>query len=116
MGEFVRILSDVYLHQHHPRRVALVAYGEDGPGSVQALAALGEALVGGDGRGPDVGPMLWVNGEQWTDVLDGTRGTVDPGARAHMDAEFALLGRVMPVARREDLVATTQCDPTAAPP
>ncbi|WP_332248901.1 DUF4192 family protein [Nocardioides sp. CF8] len=57
--------------------------------------------------------MLWVNGEQWTDVLEGTRGSVDPGARARMDAEFALLGRVMPVARREDLVAAMQGDPTA---
>ncbi|MEO5666065.1 MAG: DUF4192 domain-containing protein [Nocardioides sp.] len=113
MDEFLRLLSDVYLHQHHPRRVALVAYGEDGAGCVEALAALGEALVSADGRGPEVGPMLWVNGEQWTDVLEGTRGTVDPGARARMGAEFALLGRVMPVDRREDLVAAMQGDPTA---
>ena len=41
MEEFLQVLSDVYLHQHHPRRVALVAYGEDGPGCVQALAAFG---------------------------------------------------------------------------
>src|SRR5688500_5526643 len=80
MVEFLQVLSDIYLHQHHPRRVALVAYGDDGSACVQALAALGEALVSGEGRGPDVGPMLWVNGEEWTDVLDGTRGTVDPGA------------------------------------
>lgn len=113
MDEFVQVLSDVYRHQHHPRRVALVAYGEDGPGCVQALAALGEALVSGEGRGPDVGPMLWVNGEQWTDVIEGTRGNVDPGARARMAAEFALLGRVMPVARREDLAAAMLGDPTA---
>lgn len=113
MGEFVQVLSDVYLHQHHPRRVALVAYGEDGPGCMQALAALGEALVSGERRGPDVGPMLWVNGEEWTDVLEGTRGTVDPGARARIAAEFALLGRVMPVDRREDLAAAMQGDPTA---
>lgn len=113
MDEFLQLLSDVYLHQHHPQRVALVAYGEDGRGCVQALAALGEALVSGDGRGPDVGPMLWVDGEQWTDVLEGTRGTVDAGARARIDAEFTLLGHVMPVARREDLVAAMQGDPTA---
>ena len=113
LGEFLQALSDVYLHQHHPRRVALVAYGEDGPGCVQALAALAEALVSGEGRGPDVGPMLWVNGEEWTDVLEGSRGTVDFGARARMDAEFALLGRVMPVDRREDLAAAMQGDPTA---
>ena len=113
MDQFLQVLSDVYLHQHHPRRIALVAYGEDGPGCVQALAALGEALVSGDGRGPEVGPVLWVNGEQWTDVLEGTRGTVDPGAHARMGAEFALLGRVMPVARREDLAAGMHGDPTA---
>lgn len=113
MDEFLQLLSDVYLHQHQPQRVALVLYGEDGRGCVQALAALGEALLSGDGRGPDVGPMLWVNGEQWTDVLEGTRGTVDPSARARIDAEFALLGRVMPVGRREDLAASMQGDPTA---
>ncbi|UUZ59598.1 DUF4192 domain-containing protein [Nocardioides sp. B-3] len=113
MDEFLRVLSDVYLHQHHPERVALVAYGEDGPGCLQALAALGEALVRSDGRAPEVGPILWVNGEHWTDVLEGTRGTVDPGARTRMDAEFALLGRVMPVDRREDLDAAMQGDPTA---
>lgn len=113
IDEFLQLLSDVYLHQHHPRRVALVAYGDDGPGCVHALAALGQALVSGEGRGPDVGPVLWVNGEQWTDVLEGTRGTVDPGAHARMCAEFALLGRVMPVARREDLAAKMHGDPTA---
>lgn len=113
MGEFLEVLSDVYLRQHHPRRVALVAYGEDGPVCVQALAALGEALGSGEGRGLDVGPMLWVNGEEWTDILDGARGRVDPGARARMDAEFALLGRVMPVDRREDLAASMRGDPTA---
>ena len=91
----------------------LVAYGEDGPRCVQALSALGVALVSGEARGPDVGPLLWVNGEEWTDVISGTRGTVDPGARARMDAEPALLGRVMPLDRREDLAAAMQGDPTA---
>jgi hypothetical protein len=57
--------------------------------------------------------MLWVNGEEWTDVLEGTHGTVDPGARTRIDAEFALMGRVMPVGRREDLAAAMQGDPTA---
>lgn len=113
MGQFLEELTDVYLHRHHPRRVALVAYGEDGRACVEALAALGDALVNSEVRGPDVGPMLWVNGEEWTDLLDGTRGTVDPGARARIDAEFALLGRVMPVGRREDLAAGLQGDPTA---
>ncbi|MBB3043435.1 MULTISPECIES: DUF4192 domain-containing protein [Actinomycetes] len=113
MGEFLQALTDVYLHRHHPRRVALVAYGEDGRACVQALAALGEALINSEVRGPDVGPMLWVNGEEWTDLLEGTRGTVDPSTRARIDAEFALMGRVMPVGRREDLAAAMQGDPTA---
>jgi hypothetical protein len=94
MGEFLQALTDVYLHRHHPDRVALVAYGEDGRACVQALASLGEAL-------------------EWTDLLEGTRGTVDPGTRARIDAEFALMGRVMPVGRREDLAAAMQGDPTA---
>ena len=113
MGEFLQALTDVYLHRHHPRRVALLAYGEDGRACVRALGALGEALVNGEVRGPDVGPMLWVNGEEWTDLLEGTRGTVEPGARARIDAEFALMGRVMPVGRREDLAAAMQGEPTA---
>ena len=113
MDDFLQLLSDVYLNQHHPRRVALVAYGQDGPRCVQALAALGDALTSRDGRGPEIGPMLWVTGEQWTDVLEGTREAVDPGARARIDAEFALLGQVMPVDRREDLVSVMQGDPTA---
>jgi Domain of unknown function (DUF4192) len=113
LGKFLESLTDVYLHQHHPRRVALVAYGEDGPRCVEALVALGKALVNGEGRRPDVGPLLWVSGDEWTDVISGTCGTVDPGARARMDAEFALLGRVMPLGRREDLAAAMQGDSTA---
>jgi len=113
MGEFLQTLADVYLHRHHPVRVALVAYGEDGRACVQALAALGEALVNSEVPGPDVGPILWVNGEEWTDLLEGTRGSVDPSTRARIDAEFALLGRVMPVGRREDLAAAMQGDATA---
>lgn len=110
MVPFLHQLSDVYLRRHPTRRVALIAFGEDGPACLEALAALGEALVNGD-RGPDVGPMLWVNGEEWFDVLDGTSGTVYPGTRARIDAEFALMGRVMPVGRREDLAAAMQGDP-----
>lgn len=113
MDEFLLALSDVYLRQHHPRQVALVAYGDNGPACMQALTALEEALADGEGRGPHVGPMLWVDGEHWTDIRDGTGGTVSSSARARMDAEFAVLGRAMPVARREDLAAGIQGDPSA---
>ncbi|MDP3892663.1 MAG: DUF4192 family protein [Nocardioides sp.] len=112
MGEWLQTLTDVYLHRHHPRRVAIVAYGEDGRRCVEALAALGDALVKGEVSGPDIGPVLWVNGDQWTDLLEGTQGTVDPSARARIDAEFALRGRVMPATGREDLAAAMQGDPT----
>jgi hypothetical protein len=112
MGEFLQALTDVYLLRR-PDRVALVAYGQDGRACIEALAALGEALVDSDVGSPEVGPMLWVNGEDWTDLVDGTRGTVDPSARARIDAEFALLGRVMPVRRREDLAAAMQGNPGA---
>ena len=112
MDRFLHSLSDVYLRQHHPRQVALLAYGEDGRSCEHALAALGEALAGSEGPGPNVGPMLWVNGEQWMDVLTGRHGIVHRSAHARMAAEFALLGRVMPVARREDLAAAMQGDAT----
>lgn len=52
-----------------------------------------------------------MNGDEWFDVLDGTSGTVDPSARARMDAEFALMGQVRPTGRREDLAAAMQGDP-----
>jgi len=113
MGQWVETLTDVYLHRHHPPRVALVAFGEDGQACVEALAALSQALVNGDVPGPDVGPVLWVNGDQWTDLLEGIRGTVDPSTRARIDAEFALMGRVMPARGRADLAAALQGDPTA---
>lgn len=112
MATWVHQLSDVYLHRHHTNRLALIAYGEDGRACVEALAALGDALVNSEVRGPGVGPMLWVNGDQWVDVLEGNSGTVDPGTRARIDAEFALMGRVMPAGRREDLAAAMQGDPT----
>lgn len=113
MAQWVQMLTDVYLRRHHPRRVALVAYGKDGRRCVEALAALGDALVKGELSGPDIGPVLWVNGDQWSDLLEGTQGTVDPSSRARIDAEFALCGRVMPAAGREDLAAAMQGDQTA---
>jgi len=110
MEPFLQTLSDVYLRRHPTRRIALLAYGDDGKACIEALSALGDRLVS-DHRGPDVGPMLWVNGDEWFDVLDGTSGTVDPAARARMDAEFALMGQVRPTGRREDLAAAMQGDP-----
>ena len=55
--------------------------------------------------------MLWVNGEHWTDLQDGSHGIVDPSARARVDAEFALRGRVMPAAGRERLATAMTGDP-----
>ena len=110
MEPFLQTLSDVYLRRHPTQRIALLAYGDDGKACIEALTKLGDRLLN-DHRGPDVGPMLWVNGEQWVDVLDGTSGTVDPSARTRMDAEFALMGRVRPSGSREDLTATMQGDP-----
>ena len=110
MEPFLQTLSDVYLRRHPTQRIALLAYGDDGKACIEALSALGDRL-GGDPRGPAVGPVLWVNGEQWLDVLDGTSGTVDPSARVRMDAEFALMGRVRPSGSREDLAAAMQGDP-----
>ena len=103
-------LADVYLHRHPARHIALIAYGENGLACLEALADLSGRLVEGP-RGPDVGPMLWVNGDEWFDVLERTAGTIDPGVRARFDAEFALEGRVMPVERRGDLADAMQGDP-----
>jgi len=107
---FLSTLTDVYLRRHPTQRIALVAYGEDGLACLEALADLSERLVESS-HGPDVGPMLWVNGDEWFDVLERTTGIIDPGVRARFDAEFALQGRVMPVERRGDLAAAMQGDP-----
>jgi len=107
---FLSTLTDVYLRRHPTQRIALIAYGTDGLACLEALADLSQRLVD-DPHGPDVGPMLWVNGDEWFDVLEQTTGTIDPDVRARFDAEFALQGRVMPVERREDLAAAMQGDP-----
>ena len=109
--QFLSMLADVYLHRHPTRRMVLVAYGEDGLACLEALADLSGRLVESR-NGPDVGPMLWVNGDEWFDVLERTTGTIDPGVQARFDAEFALQGRVLPVERRDDLAAAMQGDPT----
>jgi hypothetical protein len=106
LGPWLKTLTDVYLHTHHPTRVALVAFGKDGPRTVEALAALGDALS----AGPEVGPVLWVNGEEWTELLTATRGTLCPSAQARIDAEFAIRGKVMPVGSRE-VAAAMKGDP-----
>jgi len=110
MEELLQQLSDVYLHRHPVPRLALVAYGDKGLACLEALTSLGATLNYGGG-GPDIGPMLWVNGDQWYDVLNDSRGTVDPVARDRVDAEFALMGRAIPTGRREDLAAAMQGDP-----
>jgi hypothetical protein len=103
---WLETLTDVYLHKHRPTRVALVAFGADGSRTVETLSALGEALS----AGIDVGPVLWVNGQEWTELLTATSGTLSPNAQARMDAEYAIRGRVMPVGSREELAAAMQGD------
>ena len=110
MEPFLKALTDVYLDRYPTKRIVLVAYGENGHACLEALSALGERLVSAP-NGPDVGPMLWAHGDDWFDVLEGTSGTLDPRVRDRVDAEFALMGRVMPVERREDLAAALQGDP-----
>lgn len=110
MPDFLDMLCDVYLQHHPTRQVALLAFGDDSRACLEALAALGEALSS-DGRGPSIPAMLWVDGDEWLDVLDGTTGTVDPSSRLRMDAEFAGRGQALPTGRRSDLAASLQGDP-----
>lgn len=110
MHDLLQQLSDVYLHRHPVHRLALVAYGEKGLACLEALHSLSATLNYGGG-GPDIGPMLWVHGDQWYDVLNDSRGTVDPVVRDRVDAEFALMGRAIPTGRREDLATAMQGDP-----
>jgi hypothetical protein len=107
---FIDVLTEVYLRHHQPRQIALVAYGDDETTCHRALTALHTALTEGAG-GPEVGPVLWVNGDAWTDLVSGTTGTVSPSARTRMDAEFTLLGRRAPAGAREELEAALHGDP-----
>lgn len=111
MGNFLQELEGVYLHRHRPQRMALLAFGEDYNQCLEALSTLGARLVDSE-HGLDVGPVLWVDGDEWFDVLDGRSGRIDPGTRTRIDAEFALMGRVMPADRREDLATALRGDPT----
>lgn len=107
MGPWLKTLTDVYLRAGGPARVALVAFDDNRQRTVGALAALAQALSGG----PEVGPVLWVRGEEWTEPVTGARGTVSASARARIDAEFAVLGRAMPAGSREELAAQMTGDP-----
>jgi len=82
-------LTDTYLHTHHPRRIALVAYAEDGPRAVETLARLSDALAE---EGPDVGPVLWVKCEEWTELLTATRGSRPVHVRASMRSSLCEAG------------------------
>lgn len=110
LDPWVASLTEVYLRKHHPGRVALVAFGDDGRRTVEALSVLGEALAM-DPNGPEVGPVLWVKGEEWTELLTATHGAVSASAQARIDAEYAVRGRVMPARSREELAATMHGDP-----
>lgn len=105
---FVQTLAEVYLLRYHPERLALVAYGEDGQHTVEALASLASALQ----DGPTIAPILWVKDEEWTELITGTRGTISSSVTARIEAEFAVRGRVMPNTGRDDLATALQGDPT----
>jgi hypothetical protein len=108
---WVTALTDVYLHRHRAERMAILVYGPDGRSCSEAVAALSQALTTAEVPGPELGPLLWINGEHWTDLLTGQEGTSDPMLRLGVDAEFALMGRVMPAAQRGDLEAAMHGDP-----
>lgn len=110
MSEFLDSLCDIYLRRHPARQVALLAFGQSGPDCLEALGALAEALSR-HGRGPNLAAMLWVNGDEYFDVLEGTPGTVDPSSRLRMAAEFVARGKEQPTGRRSDLAAALQGDP-----
>lgn len=109
---FIDVLTEVYLHRHRPRQIALIAYGDHEPTCRRALTALHTALTEGAG-GPEVGPVLWVDGDRWTDLISGATGTVSYSARTRMDAEFTLLGRRAPAGTRDELAAALHGDSTA---
>ena len=81
--------------------MALVAFSDDPHRALQAMAPLVDAL----GTGRQLGPVLWVRGDEWTDLTTVTRGRVSRGTVSLMGAEFAVRGRVMPRSSREEPAA-----------
>lgn len=110
LDAWVSTLTNVYLERYPTDRMAIMVYGSDGRACVEAVAALNQGLTSAEVPGPELFPMLWVNGDQWTDLLSGQEGTSDPGVKLGVDAEFALMGRVMPAAQRSDLEAAMHGD------
>lgn len=112
MRGLLEVLTDTYLRRHPSRHVVLVAYGEDREQCQQALMKLRDALVDTRPGGPRVGPALWVDGDEWVDLLSGDHGRLDQSAREQFDFDFTLMGRARPAGSRADLTADLQGDPT----
>lgn len=103
-------LAGFYLYQHRPSHLALFAYGKDSDRCLGTLEALRGALNGEGGQGPTIPAAVWVNGDEWVDVVNDVSGRVDPAATSRIDAEYAFRGQSMPLTAREDIAATMYGD------
>jgi len=104
---FVSALAEVY-GRLSGTPMALVAFSEDPHRALQALGPLVDRL----GQGRQLGPVLWVKGDEFTELNTVTRGRVDPEVAMRMGAEFVFRGAVAPKASRDDLAAELHGDPT----
>jgi hypothetical protein len=102
----VSTLADVY-GRFSGAPMALVAFSDDPHRALQAMGPLVDAL----GAGRQLGPVLWVRGDEFTDLTTVTRGRVDPEVVNRLGAEFVVRGAVAPKSSRDELVAELHSDP-----
>lgn len=85
-----RVLAMPFLRERLD--LAVVSFTNDRARAEKTCCALTRLL----GEHMKVGPVLWVDREEWTDLIIGATGHVQEGSRARLAAESVLRGYRMP--------------------
>ena len=103
--EAAKVLARPYLREQLD--VAVVSFTADRAAAEKTSYALTRLL----GEHGVVAPVLWVDGDQWTDLATGSTGQVREESRARMAAESVFGGQRMPKASRDELALDLQGSP-----
>ena len=102
IAEAAKVLAMPFLRDRID--VAVVSFTKDRAAAEKTCHALTRLL----GEHVRVAPVLWVCGEEWTDLNTGITGHVCQESRARMAAESVFAGHRMPAASRDDLALDLQ--------
>jgi hypothetical protein len=102
--EAAKVLVRPYMREQLD--VAVVCFTEDRGAAEKTCYALTRLL-----DEHVVAPVLWVDGDEWTDLATGITGQVGEEARARLAAESVFRGQRMPAASRDDLARDLQGSP-----